>query len=385
MKHSRLFSNLIALLTGCLLLSLLPGCGDHWRPHTRWEVLSYVAEQFPGEQVIVAKDFTTPLSDNSNPSSAYIWDCQFADMPDVIFHVTSRRLSASDVPILDYSLNNDRDRVFCDYYIEQYRAMADHLSLWATASDGDLEFQFSSMANVPQAAGQLCAFYDWFEAQLHVGRPPYANISLDGLSLPSGYPLIYPTSLNTTAALAAARWPSFHDAASIKELCAEMLKTYYAFYRLPCPDFSQEELETFAHESWDSAWTEGESRTTVPHLSQDGQAVPVELFSGIGVIPMAGSGLQFSYLSYGGLFEVLVRLGLEPEGGPEAFTVIGADGAFYEFSYHFTDTDEDHILWYYKRNGEPVQYTEADDIPILRIASDQFQAITGLTFRKPGT
>lgn len=111
----------------------------------------------------------------------------------------------------------------------------------------------------------------------------------------------------------------------------------------------------------------------------------MELFSGIGAIPQAGSGLQFSCLSYGGLFEVLVRLGLEPEGGPEAFTVTGADGAFYEFSYRFTDTDGDRILWHYKRDGEPVQCTAGGGIPALRIASDEFQAITGLTFHKPGT
>lgn len=385
MKRSRLFPCLIALLAGCLLLSLLPGCGDHWRPHTRREVLAYVAEQFPGEQVTVAKNFTNPLLDNGNPSSERVWDCWFTDLPDVVFHVRSRRLSASDVPILDYSLANDRDRVFWDYYIEQYRTEANQLSFWDTTADGSLDFQFSSMADVPRAAEQLRTFYSWFEAQPHAGQPRYATIGLNGLPLPAGYPIISRTSLNTSSASITNPRAAFHDPAGMEELCAGMLKTYYTFYRLPCPDFPQEELEAFAHATWDSAWTEGESCATVPHLSQDGQAVPVELFSGIGAVPWAGSGLQFSYLSCGGLFEVLARLGLEPEGGPEAFTVTGADGTFYEFSYRFTDIDGDRIQWYYKRNGEPIQHTDADGIPALRIASDEFQAITGLTFHKPGT
>lgn len=70
-----------------------------------------------------------PLLDNGKPSSERIWDCCFTDLPGVVFHVKSRRLSASDVPILDYSLTNDRGRVFWDY-IEQYRAGVDQLSLW---------------------------------------------------------------------------------------------------------------------------------------------------------------------------------------------------------------------------------------------------------------
>ena len=384
MKHSRLLSRVTALLAFCLLLALLPSCGDHWRPHTRREVLAYVAEQFPGEQVTVAKDFTNPMLDNGETSSERIWDCWFDDLPDVVFHVRSRRLSASDVPILDYSLANDRDRVFWDYYIGLYRAGVGQLSFWDTAADGDLGFQFSSMADVPQAAEQLRAFYSWFEEQPHAGQPRYATIGLDGLPLPAGYPIILRTTLNTPSALIANPRATFQDPADMEELCAGMLKTYYTFYRLPCPDFPQGELEAFAHASWDSAWTEGESRTTVPHLFQNGQAVPVELFSGIGVVPWAGSGLQFSYLSCGGLFEVLARLGLEPEGGPETFTVTGADGAFYEFSYRFTDTGGDGS-WYYKRDGELIQRTDADGIPALRIASDEFQAITGLTFYKPGT
>ena len=145
MRSSQRFPRMAALLAACLLLSLLPGCGDHWRPHTRQEVLAYVAEQFPGEQVTVARDFTDPLLDNGEISSERIWDCWFD-------------------PILDYSLANDRDRVFWDHYIEQYRAGVARLSLWDTAADGALDFRFSSMADVPQAAEQLRAFYSWFES-----------------------------------------------------------------------------------------------------------------------------------------------------------------------------------------------------------------------------
>lgn len=136
MRSSQRFPRMAALLAACLLLSLLPGCGDHWRPHTRQEVLAYVAEQFPGEQVTVARDFTDPLLDNGEISSERIWDCWFADLPDVVFHVGSRRFTGHPAPVMDYSLYHDRDRVFWDHYIEQYRAGVDPLSLWDTAADG---------------------------------------------------------------------------------------------------------------------------------------------------------------------------------------------------------------------------------------------------------
>lgn len=386
MRYFQPLSRLTALLIGCLLLALLPGCGDHWQPHTRREVLAYVEEQFPGEQAAVAKDFTNPLLDNGKPSPDRIWECWFPDLPDVVFHVGSRRPTGHPVPVIDYFLYHDRDQVFRNYYLEQYRAGVGSLSLWRAASDGDLEFQFSSMAGVPQAAEQLCAFYSWFEAQPHAGKPPYAGIALDGLALPSGYPVTSRIRLSTPAALTAVPRPSAYDAAGMEALCAGMLKAYYAFYRLPCPDFSQEALDAFARAEWDPAWTEGEERATVPHLSRDGRAVPAELFSGIGVLPCAGSGLEFSCLSYGGLFELLARMELEPEGAPEAFTVTGADGSRYEFSYGLTGTGESCACWYYKRDGELIQRccSGAGGLPVLRVSSDEFQAITGLRFHKPG-
>lgn len=62
------------------------------------------------------------------------------------------------------------------------------------------------------------------------------------------------------------------------------------------------------------------------------------------------------HISYGGLYELLVRLDMAVEGTPEHFWVTGADGAEYEFSYDFhrearSKEDETHIIWYFLRNG----------------------------------
>lgn len=382
MKRQHLLLS-ICLLSACLLLS---SCGDHWQPHTRREVLAYVKAQFPGEDVTVAKKFTSPLLDNGNTSPDRIWECWFTDMPDVVFHVGSRRMTGHPAPMIDYSLYHDRDRVFREHYMEQYQTMEDGLSLWAVSANGDLEFHFSSMTDVAQAAEQLRSFYNWYEAQPHAGPPHYAVLELDGLPLPSSDPVTNRTRLNTSAVLASDFHVSFcRDAEEMEELCAEMVKSYYTFYRLLCSDFSEEELDTFAQENWAPAWTEGKDRSTVPHLSRDGKALPVSLFSDIGAVPYAGSGLEFSYVSYGGLFELLNRLGLEPAGELEHFTITGVDGIVYEFSYSFHKTEQGETWWYYTHNGieEPAKYSSfmyGNGYPILRIGGAAFQAVTGLTF-----
>ena len=382
MKRQHLYF-LICLLAVCLLLS---SCGDHWQSHTRREVLAYVNTQFPGEDVTVAKKFTNPMLDNGKTSSDRIWECWFTDMPDVVFRVGSRRMTGHPAPMIDYSLYHDRDRVFREHYMEQYQTMGDGLSLWAVSANGNLEFHFSSMTDVAQAAEQLRSFYNWYEVQPHAGPPNYAVLELDGLPLPSSDPVTDRTNLNTSAVLASDFHVSFcRDAAEMEELCAGMIKSYYTFYRLPCSDFSEEVLDAFAQENWDPAWTEGEGRSTVPHLSQDGKSVPVSLFSGIGAVPYAGSGLEFSCVSYGGLFELLNRLGLEPEGELEHFTITGVDGVIYEFSYSFHKTEQGETWWYYTKDGiaEPAQYSPfmyGNGYPILRIGGAAFQAVTGLTF-----
>lgn len=382
MKRQHLLLS-ICLLTACLLLS---SCGDHWQPHTRREVLAYVKAQFPGEDVTVAKKFTNPVLDNGKTSSDRIWECWFTDMPDVVFHVGSRRMTGHPAPMIDYSLYHDRDRVFREHYMEQYQTMGDGLSLWAVSANGDLEFHFSSMTDVAQAAEQLRSFYNWYEAQPHAGPPHYAVLELDGLPLPSSDPVTNRTRLNTSAVLASDFHVSFcRDASEMEELCAEMVKSYYTFYRLLCSDFSEEDLDAFARENWNPAWTEGKDRSTVPHLSRDGKALPVSLFSGIGSVPYAGSGLEFSYVSYGGLFELLNRLGLEPAGELEHFTITGVDGIVYEFSYSFHKTEQGETWWYYTHNGieEPAKYSSfmyGNGYPILRIGGAAFQAVTGLTF-----
>ena len=48
-----------------------------------------------------------------------------------------------------------------------------------------------------------------------------------------------------------------------------------------------------------------------------------------------GIGLESGVISYGGLYTLPVRLDFDVKGTAEHFTVTGADGHSYEFSYSF--------------------------------------------------
>lgn len=98
-----------------------------------------------------------------------------------------------------------------------------------------------------------------------------------------------------------------------------------------------------ARERWD--W---DTMSGCPEVWDGEERLPGELFAGIGA--------DHLHISYGGLYELLVRLGMAVEGTPEHFWVTGADGAEYEFSYDFhreahSKEDETHIIWYFLRNG----------------------------------
>lgn len=380
--------NIALLLVFVTAVCLLPGCGDHWRPHSRREVQAFLQSEFPGEDITVAKKYSIPSEEDSASSSDRIWDCWYSDLPDVVFHVVSRRYTGGPVPMLDYSLHHDKNDVFWAYYMEQYlTAGVGCLDLWTTAANGKPEFTFSSMTDVPQAAAELRTFYTWYEAQPHAGQSQSATCRLDSLSPPQSILDVRYVTFNTQTVLTAnPRFSFMREVSELEEACSEMLKSYYAFYRLPCSDFSVEELDTFAKEKWAQSWTEGADRSTVPHLLLDGKSIPADFFADIGLEPCAGSGLEFSVISYGGLFELLTRIGMAPEGEPEQFTVTGADGSLYEFSYSFCKNADGDKWWYYTQDGAEVPekyhiFSAGDGAPVLRMNSEEFQAITGLEFQ----
>ena len=137
------------------------------------------------------------------------------------------------------------------------------------------------------------------------------------------------------------------ETGAVREELEDSVKKYYAFYCLPCDEFSQTELEEYAVNTW--LWT------PKPSVRQGEEILSPELFTGIG--------LESGVISYGGLYTLLIRLDFDVKGTAEHFTVTGADGHSYEFSYSFWEekeidwTNNETItlpVWYHLRDGYPV-------------------------------
>lgn len=338
----------------------LSGCLEHPFHHSRREVAAYLEETFPGEDITVSRDYAEE-PDEDYDRTVRTWDCWFTDLPGAVFQVSSSWWNGGPVPVAGYGLGNNARRTLWNYYLEQYLQEVGSLNAWVIENN-ELTLSYSSMDPVCPAQEQLQAFYGWLMDQPHVQDPLSATVRLTDLPLPAG-------NLDTREYIRPEETSWASACGDMAEVCAGMLRTYYAFYGLPCPGFSPEEQADFALERW--TWTPG----TYPYplaCSRDGESVPLSTFTGIG--------LEGRYISYAGLYEMLSRLGLEPEGPPEGFSFTGADGALYQFSYENVLQREGQTDWlYYWKDGQPVQ-CGSNGAPRLYLGNEALEAMTGLHF-----
>lgn len=342
-----------AVLLAVLLCAGLGGCLQHPLHHTRWEVLAYLEENFPGEKIKVSLLHGTEPDDRYSRTK-WVWKCRFADMPDVVFHVSSSWWSSSGpIPIAGYDLFDDVKPVFWNYYMDRYESEGGRLDAWEI-KNYTLTLDYSSMEQIPLAAEQFQAFIEWLGEQPHAGSTIGAVGGVYNLSgpLPTWY-------LDD-------RYDVYYESAdTMVDKCGEMLKRYCAFYDLPCEDCTQEELQAYAAAAW--PWDHDAFR-----LQHGGEQVPLDTFAGIG--------LCYRHFSFAGLYELLSRLGVEVEGAPERFSVSGADGCLYEFSYDFYDREDG--KWYYIRDGEQIDGSgQAGRAPIVSMDdSELFQNMADVRF-----
>lgn len=338
---------LISLVVAAGFVLLFSSCTDHGYPHSRREVLAYVREEFPGEEVVISRDYRTPEYEDGRETKNRVWDCHFEDLPEMPFTIGSYYWNGGPVPVWGYSLSDTAGSAARDYYLEKYLEGRGSLDIWETGTYR-FEMEFTSMEDVRRAVDQLEDYTGWYALQPHAGTPPNAYGTLTGLRLPA-------EALNWDSTI-------FGDEdAGLEERCGNILKSYYAFYNLPSPDFSEEEVRTYARETWE--WD-----GFVPMDWETGEWMSRKDFQDVR--------LERNRVSFGGLYTVLERVGAVPEGTPEHWAVTGADGCRYEFSYDFQTPEGGEIYWYYLKDGErmPVGMNEPN-APVLRWEGDEIWAL----------
>jgi len=312
----------------CLLALSLAGCYEYRGPYSKADVEEYLTGRYPEETLHIQQ------------KGLQTWECWFDELPDAVFHVWVGQGGGDPVPMLYSRLVSDEADVLPEYYLKQYQKEGGSLDAWELR-DSVFYTQYSSMADAGSALEQLSGFFAWTE-----GRP-LAQL------VPKG-------QYNFQPELPWRTWaPQFNnfqesvvhgpqdESETVREELEDSVKKYYAFYCLPCDEFSQTELEEYAVNTW--LWA------PKPSVRQGEEILSPELFTGIG--------LESGVISYGGLYTLLTRLDFDVKGTAEHFTVTGADGHSYEFSYSFWEekemewTNNETItlpVWYHLRDGYPV-------------------------------
>ena len=312
----------------CLLALSLVGCYEYRGPYSKADVEEYLTGRYPEETLHIQQ------------KGLQTWECWFDELPDATFQVWVGQGGGDPVPMLYSRLVSDEAEVLPEYYLEQYQEEGGSLDAWELR-DSIFYTQYSSMGDAGSALEQLSDFFAWTE-----GRP-LAQL------VPKG-------QYNFQPELPWRTWaPQFNnfqesvvhgpqdETEEVREELEDSVKKYYAFYCLPCDEFSQTELEEYAVNTW--LWT------PKPSVRQGEEILSPELFTGIG--------LESGVISYGGLYTLLIRLDFDVKGTAEHFTVTGADGHSYEFSYSFWEekeidwTNNETItlpVWYHLRDGYPV-------------------------------
>ena len=312
----------------CLLALSLVGCYEYRGPYTKSDVEEYLAGRYPDETLHIQQ------------KGLQTWKCWFDELPDAAFQVWVGQGGGDPVPMLYSKLVSNEAEVLPEYYLKQYQEEGGSLDAWELR-DSIFYTQYSSMGDAGSALEQLSAFFAWTEGK------PLAQL------VPKGQYNFQPELPWRTYS------PQFHnfqesvvhgpqdESETVREELEDSVKKYYAFYCLPCDEFSQIELEEYAVKTW--LWT------PKPKVRQGEDVLSPELLEGIG--------LESGVISYGGLYTLLTRLDFDVKGTAEHFTVTGADGHSYEFSYSFWEekemdwTNNQTItlpVWYHLRDGYPV-------------------------------
>ena len=367
-QRKRIF---LLVLSGLLLLSAVTGCTTNSPlEYSRQDVEDYLAARFPGKDAVI----------QGGSWWNQTWNCHLNDLPDMVFQVYSYRSGGDPVPVWTYVLTDNFGNALSGYWAERYQAEGGSLEAWhASLEEGataPFRLYFLDRTQVTAAVEQFSAFQQWAADQ------PYGERSEDMyaeyiLSMDDGVWEDYYIYADSTRVL---QLPE-DDPAQVLRDCEELLLEYVTFLNLP-GGFTQEERNDYAQSRWD--W----DSSAPGALYRDNEEIPREVFTGIG--------LYGDRLSYGGLYEMLLRLDLAPDGTPEHFVFTGADGYRYVFSYDFSDIRTEETanggekttqIWYYLRDGVRNTLPEQEDGPLLSVKSEAFTAMTGLSCPEhaPGT
>lgn len=334
-KDRKRRSGLGLLLAACGIFCTRRGRGEFGDEQVR----QLLEKRFPGERISFRK------------SGGMRWNCWFDDLPEAVFPVRVARGGGDPVPAYHYYLSCRDGEALWRYYVEGYWGSLDAWDI-VKLETGEtyLKLHYAALREVRRGMEQLEAFYRWGAERPHWDRVMAQREAcifclFQGGPLPGVSPLDH--QYNTR--------PS-EDPGRLLERCTGVLQEYYAYYLLPSPDFSREELLTYAAEKWNWERMRGAPKA----VCRGEERLPPAMFSGVWIY---GRRDRWPEICFAGVYLMACRLGFKVEGTPEHFSFSGADGKGYEFSYQFFRDVEVvqyggrravRRVWHYYREGAAV-------------------------------
>ncbi len=332
------FLNIVIFVVGIVVF--LTGCTTDY---DRGDIKEYVEETYHLKNVQVAKK-AIEVEDEEGYTD-YLWKVRLKDQPDVEFNVLDDYGWGSEW-VTNY-LHSDYESVMLAKLFKEY-GKSDRISLVEEEEDGlawtYLTGGYGNREEIRRIYDELMSFHDYVAS---TGYRVENSLSID---------LQMENPLREQVVFGDDGYPvddgDFYT--HVTSLSDETLQQMEILYLQVCIDYRfMEQLGEFSQEEIENAVSQHDYRIAVSQSgTEDGPYIYYK--------DLCAS--RFAYgVSFGTLYEILAREGLEVSGDVWHYAFTGADGSIYEVSYDFVgespETEYDESVekhYYYLKDGEIV-------------------------------
>jgi len=330
-----------------IVMMIVPLSGCRFEHYSRDEVVEWAKTAISRDVVVSEEYFTRTSSDEIYLDN--VWTAYIKDMPEITFEIISHKYYAMESA--SYSIESTYWYEYGKYYFEQYKAEHDTnlvpLDTGINVNSFRLLALFGDRQELSDMVQEAFAVEKYMQS---MGSADYVDFRFE-----------YDDILAQVDDSDVFEFcDGFEQLESIEETLLTELAFYTADYRL--------ELDMFTPEEREQAIDYFDRRFVITRA--DGSEVSYSDLT----LSRYGYGMSF-----GTLYEVLLREDFSPSGTPESFSVVGVDGSFYQFSYSFNDMPYENGKngYYYIKDGEEIamQYYFYN-----HFRSGLFEEISGMKF-----
>lgn len=333
-KAKKISKMMLIILLVSFLMVLVTACRTHH--YSRSEMNTYLKDLFDDKEFVVSKKYIE--REGSDHNIDRVWEVYLKDNPDLIFKACSNKYYSTEWA--DYNQNTDFSYVYGLYYYKLFSEKKQTHIKWKESKlnetndylmNGRIYIAFTNRQELQQAVKEIKEFYEFLNSQGYpiklgfIVEYSYPELDIRDYSMEDNE--YYATEISVS---------------TIDEV-TKMYAQFLLDYRLDnMNEFTKDELIYYNSLSDKQQFT---------LIAADGKTIKYNdiLLS------------KFGYgMSFGSIYEVLIRNGFKVNGNTKHFDFIGIDGNKYEFSYKFHDypyNESDgtvHEGYYYMKNGKKI-------------------------------